>query len=119
MYIDKYLFPRKRNVIDPSKDNFEEPETIPQILNRLDLTEEEYYNALSISKDTDFGIHLRRPLNSCFVNNYFAEGLHAWEANMNIQPVFNHYKAITYLCRYLTKSEEQCSQANSYEIGFK
>ena len=83
-HIDEYLFPKKHNVIDPSKDNFEEPETIPQILNKLDLTEEEYYNALSISKDSDFDIHLKRPPNSCFVNNYFAEGLRAWEANMDI-----------------------------------
>ena len=110
-YIDEYLFPRKHNVIDPSKANFEEPETIQQILHKLDLTEEVYYKALSISKDTDFDIYLRRPPNSCFVNNYFAEGLRAWEANMDIQPVFNEYKAITYLCKYLTKSEDECSQA--------
>ena len=40
--------------------------------------------ALSISPDEDFQIHLRRPPNSCFVNNYFAIGLESWEANMDI-----------------------------------
>ena len=35
----------------------------------------------------------------------------AWEANMNIQPVFNHYKAVAYMCAYLSKSENECSVA--------
>ena len=110
-YIDEYLFPKKHNVIDPMKINFEEPGTISEILQKLDISEDEYYNALSISKDSDFEIHLKRPPNSCFVNNYFAEGLQAWEANMGIQPVFNYYKAITYMCKYLSKSEDECSKA--------
>ena len=78
---------------------------------KLGITEDEYYNSLSISKDSEFEIHLRRPPNSCFVNNYFAEGLRAWEANMDIQPVFNQYKAVTYMCKYLSKSEDECSKA--------
>ena len=89
VYIDEYLFPRKHNIVDPSKENYEDPGSIPDILYKLDLMVEDYYNALSISKDSDFEIHLRRPPNSCFVNNYFAEGLLAWEANLDIQPVFN------------------------------
>ena len=32
---------------------------------------------------------------SCFLNNYFKDGLSAWETNIDIQPVFNHYQAIT------------------------
>ena len=35
----------------------------------------------------------------------------AWEANMDIQPVFNHYKAVAYMCAYLSKSENECSVA--------
>ena len=27
------------------------------------------------------------------------------------QPVFNHYKCITYVCSYLLKDETECSQA--------
>ena len=110
-YIDEFLFPKKRNIIDPTKDNYEEPETISEILNKLELTEEEYYNALSISRDNDHEIHLKRPPNSCFVNNYFAEGLRAWEANMDVQPVFNQNKAVTYICKYVSKSEDECSKA--------
>ena len=34
-----------------------------------------------------------------------------WQANMDIQPVFNEFKAVTYMCQYLFKTENQCSQA--------
>ena len=29
----------------------------------------------------------------------------------DLQPVFNHYKCITYVCSYFTKDETECSQA--------
>ena len=35
----------------------------------------------------------------------------AWKANMDIQPVFNHYKAVTYICAYFSKSEDETSEA--------
>ena len=28
-----------------------------------------------------------------------------------MQPVFNEYKAVKYLCRYFSKTENQCSKA--------
>ena len=31
-----------------------------------------------------------------------------WQANMDIQPVFNEYKPVTYMCLYFSKSEGQC-----------
>ena len=45
------------------------------------------------------------------MNNYFYDRLMAWEASMDIQPVFNHYEAVTYMSTYLTKSENVCSVA--------
>ena len=30
---------------------------------------------------------------------------------MDVEPVFNVYKAVTYMCSYFSKSEDQCSQA--------
>ena len=54
---------------------------------------------------------MRRTPNSCFVNNYFRVGLEAWEANMDIQPAFNEKRAVTYMCAYLSKSEDTCSSA--------
>ena len=62
-------------------------------------------------EDGDFQIHLCRPPNSCFVNDYFKMSLSAWQANMDIQPVFNEHTAIAYMCAYLSKSEESCSYA--------
>ena len=35
----------------------------------------------------------------------------AWEVNMDIQPVFNRYKAVAYMRAYLSKSENECSVA--------
>ena len=34
-----------------------------------------------------------------------------WQANIDIQPVFNHYKAVTYMCAYFSKSEDETSEA--------
>jgi len=36
---------------------------------------EDYEHFLSISPDKDFHLHLRHDLKSCFVNNFFSEGL--------------------------------------------
>ena len=80
-------------------------------MKELNISEEEYENALKISDDNGFQLCLRPPSNSCFVNNYFAMGLLVWEANIDIQPVFNYYKAVTYMCSYLSKQEDECSQA--------
>ena len=46
-----------------------------------------------------------------FVNNYFKSGLLARQANMDILPVFNEYKAATYMCSYFSKSKDECSLA--------
>ena len=50
------------------------------------------------------------------MNNHFCDGFMAWEANMDIQPVFNHYKAIACMCAYLSKSENGCSVANKKAV---
>ena len=110
-YIDTNLDPRKKNILKPQCDNFEGVPSIDNILLELDISKDDYYKALSISDDNDFQIHLKRPPNSCFVNNYFDEGLMAWKANIDIQPVFNHYKAVTYMCAYFSKSEDETSEA--------
>ena len=74
-YIESNLDPRKRNILNPQNNNFEEVPTINEILQELQISEDDYYKALSISIDSDFQIHLKHPPNSCFVNNYFDEGL--------------------------------------------
>ena len=56
------------------------------------------------------GLHLKRQPNSCFVNNYFDINMTAWQANMDIQPVFHEYKAVTYMCQSFSRCEDQCSE---------
>ena len=71
----------------------------------------DYEEVPSISENSDFQSHYKRAPNSWFVNYCFCDGLMAWRANMDIQPVFNHYKAVAYMCAYLSKSENECSVA--------
>ena len=110
-YINVELNPAKCNIYEPIRNDHVPPLTIEEILHNLGLSKETYYEALRISDDNDFQIHLARQPNLCFVNNYFQAGLLAWEANMDIQPVFNEYKAIAYMCAYLSKSEDTCTAA--------
>ena len=73
----------------------------------------DYYKPLSISKDEDLELDLKRQPNFCFFNIYFDAGLKDWRAIMDIQPVFNEYKAATYMymCQYFAEIQDQCSQA--------
>ena len=63
------------------------------------------------SHNKDFQLHLKRPTNFYFLNNYTEIGLLASEAKIDIQPAYNYYKAITYICNYLSKEGDECSQA--------
>ena len=99
-YIDGNLNPATKNFYNPSQYFYEPALSIDEILSHLKLTRAEYEDALSISDDNSFQTHTKRPPNSCFLNSYFADGLLAWEANLDIQPVYNHYKAISYMCTY-------------------
>ena len=102
--INETLNPSKRESYDPSH-------TIAEVLHSIDIAENDYYEVLSVAGGTDFELHLKRPPNSCFINNYNPFILKAWQANMDLQPVFNHHKCVTYLCSYMTKGETQCSEA--------
>ena len=48
--------------------------------------------------DSDSQIHIKRAPNVCSVNKVFTEGLQSWKTNIDIQPVFNHGIAVTYMC---------------------
>ena len=85
--------------------------TIEDILHSLDITEKDYYETLSTAAGTDYELHLKCPPNSCFINNYNPSVLKAWQANMDLQPLFNQHKCVTYLCSYMSKGETQCSEA--------
>ena len=62
-------------MIDPIKDNFIQPLSIKEILDELKFFKDDCYRALSILKDEDLELRLKRQRISCFVNNYFDIGL--------------------------------------------
>ena len=110
-YIDSHLHPKRQNILDPNEHDYIDIGSLDSILASIGLTYEEYENYLSISPDKDIHLHLKRDPKSCFVNNYFSDGLMSWIANIDIQPVYNAYKAVTYMCAYFSKSEDKCSTA--------
>ena len=89
------------DVLNPIKANYDSALTEKDIFTSVGITEEQYYWALSISPNTDYELHLKRPIDSCFINNYFIAGTKGFRANVDLQPIFNHYKCITYVCSYL------------------
>ena len=62
----------------------------------LNITEKEYYNALSISSDSDFQIHIKHEPNDCFIS-FFIEGLQAWKVNIDTQPESSILQACVFL----------------------
>ena len=80
------------------ENKFTQPVSVKEILHELEISKEDYYRVLSVSKDNDLELHLKKQPNSCFVNNYFNVALKVWLANMDI-PVFNKHKAVTYMCQ--------------------
>ena len=103
-FIDEFLNPSDKVKYRPDM-------TVDDVLHYLHIDKSEYYNCLSVACGVDYEIHLKCPPNSCFINNYNPIVLFAWQANMDIQPVFNHHKCVTYLCSYMSKGETDCSEA--------
>ena len=97
-------------ILNPSKSEYNPNLTAAQVLATADFSEQDYFWALSVSADSDYELHLKRSTDSCFINNYFVAGVQGFVANVDLQPVFNHYKCITYVCSYYTKDETECSQ---------
>ena len=85
-YINYQLNPWKHNIFDNTREDYEKVKSIEEIFDLLHISVDEYCYYLEISEDDDFQIHLCRPPNSCFANNYFKIDLSAWQANMGIQP---------------------------------
>ena len=50
--------------MDPTKDNFTQPLSVKEILDDLEISNDEYYRAFSISKDEDLELHFERETNS-------------------------------------------------------
>ena len=98
-------------VLKPRKPSYDSAWTKDDIFNLAGINKEAYYSALSISPDSNYELHLKRPVDSWFINNYFVAGINGFPTNVDLQPVFNHNKCVRYLCSYFTKHETECSLA--------
>ena len=70
--INEKLDPRKVNILNQRKSDYKE---VPSIAVLLGTTEDECYDALPVSSDKYFQVHLKCEPNACFINTYFTEGL--------------------------------------------
>ena len=93
-FIDEFLNPSDKVKYRPDM-------TVDDVLHYLHIDKSEYYNSLSVACGVDYEIHLNRPPNSCFINNYNPIVLFALQANMDIQPVFNHHKCVLHICVHI------------------
>ena len=98
-------------VLNPSKPEYNPSLPQEDVFQDLDITKKQHEWALSISPDSDYDLHLKRSVDSCFTSNYFIAGIKGFAANVDLQPAFNHYKCIPYVYSYLTNDETECSQA--------
>ena len=94
----------KCKFFDKTRDKYIDPEKINEILTKLEIEKGDSQYWLSKSDYQDFQLHSKRLPNFCFFNNYFRHGLHAWQANTNIQPDFNCCKTVTYMFTCLPKT---------------
>ena len=62
IYIDNNFNTTKVKVEDPTRDNFTQRLSIKKILEELKISKDNYYRALSISKDKDLEMPLKRNL---------------------------------------------------------
>ena len=105
-YIDNNLNSAKTNLIDSTKYNFTQPLSVKEILNESEISESDYIKALSMSKDEDLEHYLKIKSKSCFVYNHFDVVLKAWQEKIDIQTVFNEYKAVENMWQYFSEIED-------------
>ena len=79
-----------------------------ELLEKLEISKDDYYRAFSTTKDEDLELHLKREANSCFVINYFDVGLKTWQETYNLLLMS---RAVAYMCQYFSKTECRCTQA--------
>ena len=90
---------------------FSNDKSIQEVLSTSEITNCDYYWTLSISPEIDYEIDVKRILGSYFVKNYNPVLVKAWKANLVFHPVHDYYKALTYMTSYLSKSENEVSEA--------
>ena len=74
--------------------------SLTELLDKADVTETEYVDALETSCTGNIVVLQREP-HECCINNYNSSVMLAWQANMDIQFVLNAYACIMYVASYI------------------
>ncbi|XP_077065633.1 uncharacterized protein LOC143718457 [Siphateles boraxobius] len=97
-----------QNVWDLLNDSTQSFDSITQLLDKVNMTYEEYKKHIdTISKSSS--VHMERRPQDCWVNGYNPMLLRAWDANMDIQFILNPYSCIMYIVSYISKAEHEMS----------
>ena len=67
------------------------------------ITYEKYEQAVIEQPRKGSEVLLRRDIDEIYVNNYNAEWIVDWNANIDLSPVYDYYGTITYITDYFTK----------------
>ena len=90
-----------------SDDNFNEEMSLKDFITEIGAKDQtEYETFLSISERGKVLI-LKRTCKERNINNYNAEMITAWNANMDLQLVVDPYAVISYIASYMNKEETQ------------
>ena len=80
-----------------------------ELLNKADVTETEYVDALETSCTGNIVVLQREP-HECCINNYNPSVMLAWQANIDIQFVLNAYACVMYVASYIMKTERSMGE---------
>ena len=83
--------------------------TFDRLLLDLNVTEENYLLAVSLSLNAAIVFFKRNP-NELRINNYNAACLSAWRTNMDIQIVLDVYACAVYIVNYISKAQKGMSE---------
>ena len=80
-----------------------------EFLNNLNLNEQDYISAISLSLTRDT-LFLKRTQSEIRVNNYNSYLLRAWQANLDIHFILDPYACAVYILSYVTKEQGSMSR---------
>lgn len=83
--------------------------SMEELLSKANVSEELYQQALSQSPKSATIILQRKP-SECNVNQYNEIIIRAWQANIDLQLVIDHYACIHYVVSYVTKDKREMGQ---------
>ena len=85
-------------------EDLDEKLTIDELLKQVDISLDDYEEALMISETGSCVIH-KREVKERFLNNHNPEYTKAWNGNTDVQFCYDHYAVVTYICDYYGKDE--------------